>query len=58
MKEHGETQRRLCELSPVQQKLVRLLGIPPNRLRAFKRKCAGHPPPAAAHEKCSGGCET
>jgi transposase len=58
MKEHGETQRRLCELSPVQQKLVRLLGIPPNRLRAFKRKCAGQPPPDAAHEKCSGGCGT
>lgn len=58
IKEHGETQRRLCDLSPVQQKLVRLLGIPPNRLRAFKRKCAGQPPPAAAHKKCSGGCGT
>jgi transposase len=45
VKENGETQRRLCELSPVQQKLVKLLGIAPNRLRAFKRKCTGQVPP-------------
>jgi hypothetical protein len=58
IREHGETQRRLCDLSPVQQKLVRLLGIPPNRLRAFKRKHAGQPPPPPAHQKRSGGCGT
>jgi transposase len=58
VKEHGETQRRLCELSPVQQKLVRLLGIPPNRLRAFKRKCTGQATLAAAHKNRAGGCGT
>jgi transposase len=40
VKERGEAQRRLADLSSVQRKLVNLLGIPPNSLRAFRRRCA------------------
>lgn len=58
IKEHGQTQRRLCDLTPVQQKLVKLLGIPPNRLRAFKRKCTAQATPASADRKRPGGCGT
>jgi transposase len=37
---HGTTQRRqLAELSAVQEKLIKLLGIPPDGLRTFKRGC-------------------
>lgn len=39
IKDRGTTARRLAELSEVQRTLVRYLGIPPNRLTAFKRKC-------------------
>jgi transposase len=39
-KQSGETRRRLCELTPVQQQLVKLLNLPANSLRAFKRQCA------------------
>lgn len=39
MKRRGEIHRRLSELSPVQQKLVKLLDLPPNSLRGFKRQC-------------------
>jgi transposase len=39
IKDRGTTARRLAELSEVQRRLVRYLGIPPNRLAAFKRKC-------------------
>jgi len=36
----GTTQRRqLAELTAVQQKLIKLLGIPPDGLRTFKRRC-------------------
>jgi hypothetical protein len=39
VKQRGEIQRRLGDLSATQRKLVNLMGIPPNSLRAFKRKC-------------------
>lgn len=39
IKDRGTTSRRLAELSEVQRTLLRYLGIPPNRLTAFKRKC-------------------
>ena len=39
VKEHGSTTRCLAELSPVQHTLVRLLGIPLDGLRTFKRRC-------------------
>jgi transposase len=36
----GTTQRRqLAELTAVQQKLIKLLGIPPDGLRTFKKRC-------------------
>jgi transposase len=36
----GTTQdRQLAELTPVQEKLVKLLGIPPDGLRTFKSRC-------------------
>jgi transposase len=31
--------RQLAELSPVQEKLIKLLGIPPGGLQTFKRRC-------------------
>lgn len=40
VKQRGEIQRRLVELSATQRKLMNLLGIPPDSLRAFRRKCA------------------
>ncbi len=39
VKEHGEISRRLAEPDPTQRKLLALLGIPPNGLRTFKRRC-------------------
>jgi transposase len=39
VKHKGETWRRLVELTPVQRQLLKLMGIPPDSLRAFKRKC-------------------
>ena len=39
VKEHGKTSRRLAEPDPTQRKLLNLLGIPPNGLRTFKRRC-------------------
>jgi transposase len=37
---NGATQlRQLAELSPVQEKLIKLLGIPPGGLQTFKRRC-------------------
>jgi transposase len=39
VKEHGEISRRLAEPNPTQRKLLELLGIPPERLRTFKRRC-------------------
>jgi transposase len=41
IKERGTTSRRLADLSEVQRKLLDYMGIPPNRLAAFKRKCCG-----------------
>jgi transposase len=38
-KEHDSTSRRLAELSSVQRTLCRLLSIPPDGLRTFKRRC-------------------
>ena len=39
MKHKGDTRRRLAELTPVQRQLVQMMGIPPDSLSAFKRKC-------------------
>jgi transposase len=39
VKEHGKVSRRLAEPDPTQRKLLNLLGIPPDGLRTFKRKC-------------------
>lgn len=36
---HGETSRRLAQPSPTQRQLLNLLGIPPDALRTFKRRC-------------------
>lgn len=40
IKHKGETSRRLGELSDIQRRLIELMGIPPNSLRAFKRRQA------------------
>ena len=39
IKEHGNISRRLADPNPTQRKLLGLLGIPPDRLRTFKRRC-------------------
>jgi transposase len=39
IKHRGTTNRRLGELDPIQQKLLRLMGIPPGALQTFKRRC-------------------
>jgi len=39
MRHHGEVTRRLADASGTQRKLLDLLGIPPDTLRAFKRRC-------------------
>lgn len=39
VKHKGQTWRRLGELNPVQRQLVNMMGIPPDSLNAFKRKC-------------------
>ena len=39
VKEHGEVSRRLADPDPTQRKLLDLLGIPPDGLRTFKRRC-------------------
>ena len=36
---HGTTSRRLAQPTPIQSILLRLLGIPPDTLRTFKRRC-------------------
>jgi transposase len=43
IKERGTRTRRLADLSDVQHRLLRYMGIPPNRLAAFKRKCCNVP---------------
>jgi len=44
VKHHGATYRRLCELSPLQRRLLHLLDLDTNDLRSFKRRCATGPP--------------
>jgi transposase len=39
VKEHGKTLRRLADPDATQRKLLTLLGIPPDELRTFKRRC-------------------
>jgi transposase len=39
VKEHGKISRRLAEADAVQRKLLDLLGIPPDGLQTFKRRC-------------------
>lgn len=39
VKNKSETWRRLAELTPVQRQLLKLMGVPPGSLSAFKRKC-------------------
>jgi transposase len=39
VKHRGTTSRRLAEPTDVQRTLLRLLGIPPDALRTFKRRC-------------------
>ena len=39
VKEHGKVSRRLADADTTQRKLLNLLGIPPGRLRTFKRRC-------------------
>jgi transposase len=39
IKDRGASVRRLTDLTEVQRTLLVLLGIPPNRLAAFKRRC-------------------
>jgi len=39
VKEHGKISRRLAEPDVTQRKLLKLLGIPPDGLRTFKRRC-------------------
>ena len=37
--EHGTTTRRLAQPTNIQRELIRLLDIPPDALRTFKRRC-------------------
>jgi hypothetical protein len=37
--DHGTTLRRLAQPTVTQRELLRLLGIPPDALRTFKRRC-------------------
>ena len=39
MKHRGTIQRRLAQPDEIQQRLLRLLGIPPDTLQTFKRRC-------------------
>jgi len=39
VKDHDTTTRRLAQPTTIQQTLLRLLGIPPDGLRTFKRRC-------------------
>jgi transposase len=41
VKHKRETWRRLAELTPVQRQLLQRMGIPPDSLSVFKRKCYG-----------------
>jgi hypothetical protein len=37
--DHGDTIRRLAQPTAIQRDLLRLLGVPPDGLRTFKRRC-------------------
>lgn len=37
--DHGSTTRRLAQPTEIQRELLRLLGVPPDALRTFKRRC-------------------
>ena len=37
--DHGTTSRRLAQPTDIQRELLRLLSIPPDALRTFKRRC-------------------
>jgi transposase len=39
VKDHGKVSRHLGDRTPIQQKLLLLLGIPPDALRTFRRRC-------------------
>jgi transposase len=39
VRHQGEIFRRLAEFTPTQRVLINLLGIPPNNLRTFRRRC-------------------
>jgi len=39
VKQKGEIRRRLEDLTPVQRELIKLMGIPPDSLSSFKRRC-------------------
>ena len=41
VKERGKRIRRLADLTSLQRTLLGYMGIPPDRLSAFKRKCCG-----------------
>jgi transposase len=44
IKQRGEIHRRLCELTPLQRRILQLLGLNAQDLRTFKRRCANGPP--------------
>jgi transposase len=39
IKHRGTTTRRLAQFTPIQQRLIQLLAIPPTALQTFKRRC-------------------
>lgn len=43
IKEPGATRRRLCELNTTQRRILHLLNLTTNDLRAFKRRCTSVP---------------
>jgi transposase len=52
VKEPGAIHRRLCDLNPIQRRILQLLNLTANDLRTFKRRCASAPQNALA------GCGT
>lgn len=39
VKHRGTTTRRLAQFTPIQQKIIQLMAIPPTALQTFKRRC-------------------
>jgi len=39
IKHRGTTSRRLAQFTPIQQKIIQLLAIPPTAMQTFKRRC-------------------